>query len=456
MTTVPDLALELPPKLIPVFTGVADVRGAYGGRGSSKTRSFAKMIAVFGLRFAMAGITGLLVCGREYQNSLDESSMAEVKAAIESEPWLKANYDVGEKYIRTKCGRVAFAFIGLRKSLNSIKSKARILILWVDEAEPVTAYAWQLIEPTIREEDSELWVTWNPERQGSATGGSATDWLFRKNKPVRSKIVEINWRDNPWFPDKLNRTRRQDRSRYPEDYEWIWEGAYRTHYAGAYYSAHLLKARQTHRIGVVDLEPLMGVRTYHDLAGSSDRADAYSLWVCQFVDLEIRVLSHYTTEGQSPQFHVKWLRDWCLDHEVKRCHVGLPHDSTQVQIDQSWQNIWRRAGDEDVKFDVPEPVKSGGRGAAMDRVRAAQMHFHRVRFNEATTEAGRMSLAAYHEKRDDHRNVGLGPEHDWASHDADAFGLMCIDYSERKGRRPKPRDKYAQKKKRGGSAWSAT
>lgn len=456
ISTPTRLAIQLPPKLIPVFTGEADIRGAFGGRGSSKTRSFAKMIAVRGLMFAEAGISGLLVCGREFQNSLAESSMAEIKAAIASEPWLAANYDVGDKYIRTKCGRVAFAFIGLRRSLSSLKSTARILILWVDEAEPVTAYAWQLIEPTIREEGSELWVTWNPEREGSSTGGSATDWQFRKRPPEMSKIVALNWRDNPWFPEKLNRLRKRYRRDNPEDYNWIWEGDYRTHYAGAYYSKHLLKAEQTRRIGLVDHEPMMSVRTYHDLAGSSDKADAYVIWVCQFIDLEIRVLDHYETEGQSPQFHVKWLRDWCVDHDVKRCHIGLPHDGPQTQIDQSWENIWRRAGDEDVRFDVPGPVTSGGRGAAMDRVRAAQVHFHRIRFNEETTNAGRLALAAYHEKRsEDQRNVGLGPDHDWASHSADAFGLMCVDYSERKGRLPKARDKYADKKKRSGSAWSA-
>jgi phage terminase large subunit len=450
------LKLELPPKLIPVFAGQADVRGAFGGRGSSKTRTFAKMAAVRGLMFAEAGISGLIVCGREFQNSLAESSFAEVKAAIESEPWLAENYEVGEKYIRTRCGRVVFAFIGLRRSLNSIKSRARILILWVDEAEPITEYAWQLAIPTIREEGSELWVTWNPEREGTSTSGSATDYRFRKTAEPDWKIVEINWRDNPWFPQKLNRTRLRDKRRQPEDYNWIWQGAYRTHYAGAYYSKHLLAAEQTRRVGIVDLEPLMGIRTYHDLAGASDRADNYVIWVAQFVDKEIRVLAHYETAGQAPQFHIQWLRSWCLDRGIKRCHIGLPHDGTQVQIDQSWQNIWRRAGDEDVKFDVPEPIRSGGRGAAMDRVRASQMHFHRVRFNSDTTGAGRLALAAYHEKRsEDERNVGLGPEHDWASHTADAFGLMCVDYSERKGKVPLPEDKYRKRKRARGSSWSS-
>src|SRR5262245_55348189 len=117
-------------------------RGAWGGRGSAKTRTFAKMAAVRGVMFAEVGVSGVIVCGREFMNSLDESSLAEVKAAILEEPWLASKYEVGEKYIRTRDGRVEFAFIGLRRSLNSIKSKARILILWVDEAEEVSEGAW--------------------------------------------------------------------------------------------------------------------------------------------------------------------------------------------------------------------------------------------------------------------------------------------------------------------------
>lgn len=216
--------IELPPKLIPVFAGEARYRGAYGGRGSAKTRSFAKMAAVRGLMFAMAGVTGIVLCGREFMNSLDESSMAEVKAAIASDPWLSANYDIGEKYIRTKCGRVAFRFAGLRHNLASIKSKARILILWIDEAEPVSEDAWRVIVPTVREQGSEIWVTWNPESRESAT-----HIRFRVNPPPNSKIVEINWVDNPWFPDVLNQERLSDERDRPGTYAHVWDGDFKAY-----------------------------------------------------------------------------------------------------------------------------------------------------------------------------------------------------------------------------------
>jgi phage terminase large subunit len=136
--------VKLPPKLIPVFIGPADVRGAYGGRGSAKTRSFAKMAAVRGYMYGNQGISGILLCARQYMNSLDDSSLEEVKRAIEDEPFLAEYYEIGEKYVRSRDGRISFSFAGLDRSIASIKSKGRILLCWVDEAEPVTKEAWSI------------------------------------------------------------------------------------------------------------------------------------------------------------------------------------------------------------------------------------------------------------------------------------------------------------------------
>src|SRR5687768_11984729 len=102
-----EVEIRLPEKLIPVFQGRADVRGAFGGRGSAKTRSFAKMAAVSGMRYGQAGVSGQILCARQFMNSLDDSSLEEVKRAIEDEPALAAYYDVGEKYIKSRDGRIS-------------------------------------------------------------------------------------------------------------------------------------------------------------------------------------------------------------------------------------------------------------------------------------------------------------------------------------------------------------
>ena len=83
----------------------------------------------------------------------------------------------------------------------------------------------------------------------------------------------------------------------------------------------------------------------------------------------------------------------------------------------------------DAEFKV-EVIPNQGSGAAAMRIEAVRRIFPKCWFNDATTEAGRDALGFYHEKKDEQRDVGLGPEHDWSSHAADAFGLMAIAYEE--------------------------
>ena len=223
--------VEIIPKLIPVFSQQRVMyRTAWGGRGSGKTRTFAVMAAIRGYMYAEQGISGVVLCGREFMNTLSDSSMEEIKQAIKEVPFLNSYYELGESYIRTKNRMVEFLFAGLRHNLDSIKSKARILLCWVDEAESVSQAAWDKLEPTIRGiDDAEIWVTWNPEKKGSPC-----DKKFRHEKihdPDTGELIgvgaEINWRDNPKFPKILDRQRRIAlRNLTPEKYNWIWEGAY--------------------------------------------------------------------------------------------------------------------------------------------------------------------------------------------------------------------------------------
>lgn len=421
--------LEVPPKLIPVFDGEADIRGSYGGRGSGKTRTFAKMSAVRAYMWSKAGREGVILCGRQFMNSLDESSLEEVKAAIRSEPWLEPHFDIGEKYIRTRDGRVQYKFAGLDRNIDSIKSKARILLCWVDEAEPVSEEAWQTLIPTLREEDSELWVTWNPKRKGSAT-----DLRFKGSTDPRTKIVEMNWRDNPWFPAILERVRVKDLDERPDQYEHIWEGGYAKIMAGAYFARQIAEMKAQGRLSRVAADPLMTIRAVWDIGGTGAKADATSIWICQFVGREIRVLDYYEAQGQPLAAHVQWLKD----NKYGKALCILPHDgvSNDRVYSVSYEGALRDAG-----FEV-RTIPNQGTGAASLRIEAARRMFPSIWMNEATTEAGLYALGAYHAKRDEVRGIDLGPNHDWSSHAADAFGLMCVTYEtpETPGQKPKARD----------------
>lgn len=421
--------VSLPEKLIPVFEGRADVRGARGGRGSAKTRSFAVMTAVQGYIHGNAGTSGILLCARQFMNSLEDSSLEEVKRAIESEPWLLDYYEIGDKYVKSKDGRIQYAFAGLDRNIASIKSKGRLLLCWVDEAEPVTDEAFTTLIPTLREEDSdwnaELWLTWNPKRKAAAV-----EKRFRGSTDPLVKIVELNWRDNPKFPAKLERDRQRDLVERPDQYEHIWEGAFASVIEGAYYASHLTKAKAEGRIGRVAADPLMTLRVFVDIGGTGARADAFTMWVAQFIGLEIRVLDYYETSGQPIGAHLEWLRS--RGYKPEKAQIWLPHDgSTQDKVyDVSYESALKAAG-----YEVTV-VPNQGKGAAAARIEEGRRLFGSMWFDEEKTQPGRDALGWYHEKRDEVRGIGLGPEHDWASHGADAFGLMAVVYEPPKESKP--------------------
>lgn len=213
--------VELPPKLVPIFTpprGSMRYRGAKGGRGSGKSFTFALMAAIWGYAEPLR-----ILATRELQVSIKESFHAEVKNAIESIPWLAAHYEIGESFIRGANG-TEFIFKGLRHNISSIKSMAQIDLCIVEEAEDVPESSWRDLLPTVRAPKSEIWVIWNPRLDGSPV-----DKRFVKATPPDTQIVTINHDDNPWFPIVLDAQRRYDQaSMDPALYAHIWEGAYLT------------------------------------------------------------------------------------------------------------------------------------------------------------------------------------------------------------------------------------
>jgi len=408
--------VKIPPKLIPVFQGEARYRGAYGGRGSAKTRTFAKMTAVRGYQFAQEGRRGVILAAREHLNSLDESSMEEIKEAIRSEPWLEAFYDIGEKYIRTKCGRVKYVFAGLRHNLDSIKSKSKILLCWVDEAESVREAGWTKLIPTVREDDSEIWVTWNPEEEGSPT-----DNRFRKNPPTNSKIVEMNWRDNPWFPAVLEQERLNEYERNRDDYLHVWEGGYKEIMEGAIYAEEIRLAMEEERLTSVPVDHSKPIDVFWDLGW----ADCTSMWFVQTIGKEIRVIDFYQNQLQKIQHYAQILQNKGYIYGKQ----FLPHDAFNGQLsgkntDQSLR---------DLGFKTQEVAKLSIR----DGIQAARTLFPSLWFDAGRCSDGLSALKQYRYDVDpDSGKWTKEPKHDHNSHAADAFRYMAVGYAP-----PRPKEK---------------
>lgn len=207
--------------MIPVFApkrGEVRYRAMHGGRGSGKSFTAAKIIALWGATEKLR-----VLCTRELQNSIKESFHMELKNAIASEPWLANQYDVGVDYLRHKWNGTEFIFKGLRHNIEGVKSMAQIDVLIVEEAETVPHASWIDLLPTIRASKSEVWVIWNPKSRSSWVAQS----FLENDLPPRTVIADVNHSDNPWFSRELEEMRQHDQNTMPDElYRHIWEGAY--------------------------------------------------------------------------------------------------------------------------------------------------------------------------------------------------------------------------------------
>lgn len=412
-----------------VFTPLlapARYKGAHGGRGSGKSHVFAEML----IEDALSERGLLSVCIREVQRTLADSAKRLIEAKLVAHKLGEADgFKVWRERIETPGGGVII-FTGMADhTAESIKSLEGFRRAWIEEAQTLSARSLTLLRPTIRAEGSEIWASWNPRRKTDPI-----DLLLRGSPPTGAVVVQANWRDNPWFPAVLDQERRDCLRDDPDQYDHIWEGGYVSALTGAYFAKHLATAKAEGRIGRVVADPLVRRRAFWDLGGAGASADAMAIWIAQFVDREIRVIDYIEGVGQVLAHYVAELR--ARGHGEALC--VLPHDgvNTNTITGKRYEDHVRDAG-----FEV-EVVQNQGRGAAMMRIEAVRRLFPRIWFDAAATEAGRDALGYYHERRDENRNVGLGPEHDWSSHAADAFGLMCVAYeqpTQTKERRSRPR-----------------
>ena len=385
-------------------------KGAHGGRGSGKSHFFAERLPIHAL--TTPGMRA--VCIREVQKSLKESAKRLIEDKLNALN-LGPEFDVQAAEVRTPGGGVIL-FQGMQDhTAESIKSLEGMDVAWVEEAQTLSDRSWRMLRPTIRKEGSEIWASWNPRLRTDPV-----DKFFRQGGEG-IVCVQANWRDNPWFPHVLEAERRRDQQNDPDGYGHTWEGDYVTVMAGAYFAKVLREAKDQQRIGRVSADPLLPVYTFHDIGGAGAKADAYSIWVVQFVGREIRVLDYYEARGQVLAEHAAWLRQ-----KWPRAKVRLPHDGANTNniTGKRYQDHWEEAG-----FDA-STRENAGTGAAAQRIEAVRRLFPQMWFNEATTEAGRAALGWYHARIDEERGTDLGPEHDWASHAADAFGLMALEYEE--------------------------
>jgi len=221
------LELNLPSAFEPLFQPLADdgnpvrYRMFHGGRGGAKSHSFATALLVKARAQPL-----MILCAREIQHSIRDSIKRLLDNKIKAHGWGvngDGSFESLDTEIRGKDGSL-FVFAGMRSNADSIASMEGIDIAYITEARSVSQASLDILTPTIRAKNSEIWADWNPRDPTDPI-----DVMFRgaAGPPPRSIIREVNYYDNPWFPDTLREDMEWDKRRDPDKYNHVWLGQYR-------------------------------------------------------------------------------------------------------------------------------------------------------------------------------------------------------------------------------------
>ena len=394
--------LQLPEKLGFLLTEKRRYKGAKGGRGSAKSWSFARALLVLGTTRRLR-----ILCTREVQKSIKQSVHKLLKDQIEA-LGLSSFYRVLENEIRASNG-TEFSFSGLSdQTVDSIKSFEGCDIVWVEEAQSVSKRSWSVLIPTIRKEGSEIWLSFNPELETDETYDR-----FITNQPDDCVIVDMNYTDNPWFPDVLEKERLHAQASLPKsEYENIWEGKCLPAVAGAIYYDEVAKAEEEGRICNVPHDPKLKVQVIFDLGWNDAMSislvqkSVSALAVIENIEDSHKTLAHYSALLKEKKYN--WGK------------VYLPHDGRHkdYRTGKSAEDIMKGLG-WDVEITPNLSVEDG--------IRLTRMTLPRVYFDK--TKAARLVQCAkrYRRSINQQTNEPGAPLHDEWSHGADNLRYISVN-----------------------------
>ena len=199
---------------MPIFQkGKHKYKVIYGGRGSGKSWSVAKYLVIESCQKKHR-----ILCTRENQNRIKDSVYKLLVDQIHSLK-LEAYFEIFKDAIRHKFTGSEFIFKGLRHNIAEIKSTEGITIVWCEEAEKISKDSWEILIPTIRTDDAEFLITFNPEDENAYTYQR-----FVISPSDETISIKCNWSDNKWFPEILRREKEYDKINDYEKYMYVWEG----------------------------------------------------------------------------------------------------------------------------------------------------------------------------------------------------------------------------------------
>lgn len=390
-----ELNLRLPAKLAGLYEP-RRYKVMHGGRGGGKSHGVAEVLLDMAARSPLR-----ILCAREIQKSMRDSVHRLLKDKV-VKLGLHGFYEVLDNEIRGANGTL-FLFSGLQShTVDSIKSFEGVDIVWVEEAHGVSKKSWDVLIPTIRKEGSEIWLTLNPDME--------TDETYQRFISAPSPdtwVCEINWRDNPWFPEVLNQERmKAKRTMLADDYAHIWEGRARRVAEGAIYRHEVEQLYLEQRARDVPYDPTLPVHTVWDLGWN----DAMSIALVQRGPQDVRIIDYIEDSHRTLDWYVAQLEKrpyrWGTDY--------LPHDgkTRNFQTGKSTEQLLRELGRRNVVSQArAEDVEEG--------IKAVRMLFPRIYIDK--TKAARLleCLKRYQRRIHSVTNEPMEPLHDAFSHGAD-------------------------------------
>ncbi len=395
-TTPTDLKVQTPAKFKFLYAP-APYKVLYGGRGGGKSENIADALIIQGIQQKLK-----ILCAREIQSSLSESVHAVLRNSIDKFN-LGSIYTVQESSIFNRHNGTEFIFAGIRHNIGKIKSMFGIDRVWIEEAANVSKTSWEVLLPTIRKDNAEIWISFNPELD--------TDETYKRfvlSPPSDAIVVKVDWRDNPWFPEFLRKQKDQLEVKDPDAYLNVWEGHCKHTIDGAVYAKELRNALKEERIRRVPLLPGKPIDTFWDLG----KRDHTSIWFVQFFQGEYRIIDFHQDRGCDLPSYFKVLQERSYLYGM---HY-LPHDADQdrlgsVQIDKQFKAIYPG------KVKVLPRIHSIGAG-----IEAVRNLLPLCYFDEIKCADGLQALRRYKYEVDPNTGgYSKQPLHDENSDAADAF-----------------------------------
>jgi phage terminase large subunit len=382
-------------------------KGAFGGRGGAKSHFFATQMVLQCYR-RLTRAVGI----REIQLSIRDSVRQLLADKVE-QLGLGSHFTVLDTEIRCDNGS-NIVFRGMQAyNAETIKSLEGYDLAWVEEAQTLSQRSLDLLRPTIRKPGSEMWFGWNPRFRTDPI-----DVFFRKHPSPEKIAVEVNWRDNPWFPDVLRKDMESDKADDPERAEHVWEGGYEIG-QGAILARWIERAEKAGRItDDVAYDP-KGPPI--EISCDIGFRDTSTWWYWQRQIGGASVIDYDRDSGLEAADWIERIKALLTEKNYRLGCIWLPHDARAKTFAAKYSAVeqFLRAFGQGKVAVVPQSSKP-------DRINAARTFIKKCEFNRTNCEIGLDGLRAWEfEWDEDNRIFSREPLHNWASHDGDGFSYGC-------------------------------